>query len=363
MGLLGARIMVSSDIEGMNISISCLAKNFTEVMALVEEMILQPRFDEKALARVKNEIISMIRQESVDPGAIASSVADRLLFGSDSRLAQIPYGTDMSLDSITMDDIKTFNSTFISPTIANFNIAGSIDQVTCEKAIASLVEKWAAKEVAVPQPTAGIPAKRSQIYFVDYPNAPQSMIIVGKIGIPYSNPDYYSCVIANYRLGAGSQGMLFDVLRLQKGFTYGAYSSFTGEEFYNKFEASSSVQGSATKEAVQIFKDLISNYGANYNEEMLNATKNSMIKAKASSFETIGALVGMLSNISAYNLPFDYVKQQEAAINNMTVEQAKAIIAKNMDPNELIYVVVGDAKTQLKQLESLGLGKPILVQK
>jgi len=363
MGLLGARIMVSSDIEGMNISISCLAKNFTEVMALVEEMILQPRFDEKALARVKNEIISMIRQESVDPGAIASSVADRLLFGSESRLAQIPYGTDMSLDSITMDDIKTFNSTFISPTIANFNIAGSIDQVTCEKAIASLVEKWAAKEVAVPQPTAGIPAKRSQIYFVDYPNAPQSMIIVGKIGIPYSNPDYYSCVIANYRLGAGSQGMLFDVLRLQKGFTYGAYSSFTGEEFYNKFEASSSVQGSATKEAVQIFKDLISNYGANYNEEMLNATKNSMIKAKASSFETIGALVGMLSNISAYNLPFDYVKQQEAAINNMTVEQAKAIIAKNMDPNELIYVVVGDAKTQLKQLESLGLGKPILVQK
>lgn len=96
---------------------------------------------------------------------------------------------------------------------------------------------------------------------------------------------------------------------------------------------------------------------------MLNATKNSMIKAKASSFETLQALVGMLSNISAYNLPFDYVKQQEQAINNMTVEQAKAVIAKNMDPNELIYVVVGDAKTQLKQLESLGLGKPILVQR
>ena len=365
MGLLGARISVSSNIEGMNISISCLSKNFKEVIALVEEMILQPRFDEKALARVKNEIKSMIRQNSVNPGAIASSVADRLLYGAESRLAQLPYGTDMSLDSITMDDIKTFNSTFISPSIANFNIAGAIDQATCEKAIASLVKKWSQKSnvVAIPEPTAGIPAKRSQIYFVDYPNAPQSMIIVCKNGVPYNSPDFYPSTIANYHLGAGSQGMLFDVLRLQKGFTYGAYSSFTGEEFYNKFAASSSVQGSATKEAVQIFKDLISNYGANYNEEMLNATKNSMIKAKASSFETIGALVGMLSNISAYNLPFDYVKQQEETINNMTVEQAKAVIAKNMDPNELIYVVVGDAKTQLKPLESLGLGKPILVQR
>lgn len=363
MGLLGARISVSSDIEGMNVSISCLSKNFKEVMALVEEMILQPRFDEKALARVKNEIKSMIRQNSVDPGAIASSVADRLLFGAESRLAQLPYGTDMSLDSITMDDIKGFYNSFISPTIANFNIAGAIDQATCEKAIASLVKKWAAKDVTVPEPTAGIPAKRSQIYFVDYPNAPQSMIIVCKNGVPYSSPDFYPSVIVNFRLGAGSQGMLFDVLRLQKGFTYGAYSSFTGEEYYNKFVASSSVQGSATKEAVQLFKDLISTYGEKYNEEELSATKNSMIKAKASSFETLGALVTMLTNISSYNLPFDYVKQQEETINNMTVEQAKAVIAKNMDARELIYVVVGDAKTQFKQLESLGMGKPILVQR
>ncbi len=153
------------------------------------------------------------------------------------------------------------------------------------KAISSLVEKWTAKEVTLVEPAAGIPAKRNQIYFVDYPNAPQSMIIVCKNGIPYSSPDYYPCVIANYNLGAGSQGMLFDILRLQRGFTYGAYSSFKAEEYYNKFSASSSVQGSATKEAVEIFKDLISNYGNNYNEEMLNKTKNSMIRAKASSLK------------------------------------------------------------------------------
>ncbi|OFY39205.1 MAG: peptidase M16 [Bacteroidetes bacterium GWF2_40_14] len=363
MGLLGARITVSSDVEGMGISISCLAKNFKEVMALTEEMVLQPRFDEAALARIKNEIKSYIRQSSVDPAEIATSVTNKLLFGADSRLAQIPYGNMESLDSITIDDVKTFYNSFLSPTIANFNIAGAIDQATCEKAIASLVEKWAAKEVTVPQPAAGVPAKRAQIYFVDYPNAPQSMIMISKVGMPFSSPDYYPSVIANYRLGAGSQGMLFDVLRLQKGFTYGAYSRFAGQEFLNTFTASSSVQGSTTKEAVETFKSLISNYGTEYNEELLNTTKNSMLRAKASSFETIGALVEMLSNISSYNLPFDYVKQQEETINSMTVEQAKAVIAKNIDANEMVYVVVGDAKTQLKPLNSIGLGNVILIDK
>ncbi|MEN6618286.1 MAG: pitrilysin family protein [Rikenellaceae bacterium] len=363
MGLLGARIQVSSDIEGMGISISCLAKNFKDVMALTEEMVLQPRFDETALTRIKSEIKSYIHQASVNPQEIARAVTNKLLFGADARIAQIPYGTAESLDSITMDDIKTFYNTFMSPAIANFNIAGAIDQATCEKAIASLVEKWKTKDVTVPEPSPGIPAKRAQIYFVDYPNAPQSMIMVSKTGVPYSSPDYYPCVIANYRLGSGSQGMLFDVLRLQKGFTYGAYSSFAGQEYLNTFTASSSVQASTTKEAIETFKSLISNYGTEYNEDLLNTTKNSMLRAKASSFETLGALVGMLNNISSYNLPFDYVKQQEETINNMTVEQAKAVIAKNIDVNEMIYVVVGDAKTQLKPLNSLGLGSVILVDK
>jgi len=90
-----------------------------------------------------------------------------------------------------------------------------------------------------------------------------------------------------------------------------------------------------------------------------------MLRAKASSFETLGALVSMLDNIARYNLPFDYVKQQEETIKTITLEQAKEIakeiIKKNLNINEMIYVVVGDAKSQMKPLESLGLGKPVLV--
>ena len=361
MGLLGARIRFYSDVEGMGVSISGLSKNFKEVIALTEEMMLQPRFDSAALARIKTQIKSMIRQNSVDPGSIAMAVTGRLLYGSEATLALDAYGSAQSIDSITMDDVKAFYTANYSPSIASFTIAGAVDQKETEKTVASLVEKWKAKDVIVPEPKAGVAAKRGTIYFVDYPNAPQSMIVVSKTSVPYNSPDFYPIVIANYRLGQGSQGILFDVLRLQKGFTYGAYSSVRAGEYLNAFMASSSVQGSATKESVQIFHDLIGNYSESINEDQLASTKNSMLRAKASSFETLGALVSMLDNIARYNLPFDYVKQQEETIKTMTLEQAKEIIKKNLNVNEMVFVVVGDAKSQLKPLESLGLGKPVLV--
>lgn len=361
MGLLGARIRFMSNVEGMGVSISGLSKNFKEVIALTEEMMLQPRYDSAALARIKSEIKSRIRQNSVNPRSISMNVTAKLLFGDDATLAKEAFGTPESVDAITMDDIKAFYNANYSPSIASFTIAGAIDQKKTEKVLASLVEKWGAKDVTVPEPKAGIAAKRGTIYFVDYPGAPQSMIVVSKTSVPFNSPDFYPTVIANYRLGSGSQGMLFDVLRLQKGFTYGAYSVVMGAEYLNTFMASSSVQGSATKESVQLFRDLIGNYAETFNDELLATTKNSMLRAKASSFETIGALVEMLDNIASYNMPFDYVKQQEAEIKNMTIEKAKEVIQKNLNVNEMVFVVVGDAKTQMKPLESLGLGKPVLV--
>jgi zinc protease len=81
----------------------------------------------------------------------------------------------------------------------------------------------------------------------------------------------------------------------------------------------------------------------------------------ASSFETLQALVGILQNISYYGLPVDYVSRQEQILANITDGQIKDIIQKHMDVNDMVFVVVGDARTQMKPLEALGMGKPILV--
>ena len=363
MGLLGARITVSSDLEGMNIYISALSKNFPQVMALVEEALLQPRFDDAVLQRVKMQTKALIRQMSANPSMIARSTRDMLLYGANGTFALPEYGTAATIDKITMDDIKAFFVANISPSVASLSIAGDIDQATFEQILKSLSTNWKAKDVKIPEPVQGIPAKGATIYFVDNPGVTQSMIYVSKRGMPLNDARFYPSVIANYRLGSGSQGMLFDIIRLQRGYTYGAYSMFDAGINYNDFSAYSSVQGSTTKESVGIFKDLIENYGERYDETMLQTTKNSMTKAMASSFETIGALVNMLDNIATYHLPFDYVKQNETTLNNITVQQLKSIISDTMNPKDMVYVVVGDAKTQLAPLSTLGLGTPVLVQR
>jgi zinc protease len=87
-----------------------------------------------------------------------------------------------------------------------------------------------------------------------------------------------------------------------------------------------------------------------------------MIRSNALRFETNGALVGMLSTMTTYGFPDDYIKKEEDVIKNMTVEESKAIINKYIVPDKMYYVIVGDAATQLKPLEKIGFGKPLLIK-
>jgi zinc protease len=79
-------------------------------------------------------------------------------------------------------------------------------------------------------------------------------------------------------------------------------------------------------------------------------------------FETIGSLLGLLNTIATYGLPADYIKQEEAFVKGLTVEKQLKYVNKYIDPAKMYYVVVGDAKTQLEELEKVGLGKPILIK-
>jgi len=86
-----------------------------------------------------------------------------------------------------------------------------------------------------------------------------------------------------------------------------------------------------------------------------------MIKSNARAFETLNSKLGMLRNISNYGFPDDYAKQREAIVKATTVADIKELAAKYLRPEQMFYVVVGDAATQMDKLEGLGFGKPILL--
>jgi zinc protease len=205
------------------------------------------------------------------------------------------------------------------------------------------------------------PNSNATAYFVDVPNAKQSEIRIGYLSLRRTHPDFYANTVMNMKLGGNFSGNVNMVLREEKGFTYGARTGFSGSKFPGTFTASSGVRSNTTEESVNIFKDIMTNYRNPIEQADLEFTKNVTLKSNARRFETLGALRGMISNIATYDLPFDYIKDQEDIVRNMTVESHNELVKKYIRPNEMIYLVVGDAATQLDGMKSLGFGDPILL--
>ena len=177
-----------------------------------------------------------------------------------------------------------------------------------------------------------------------------------------TDADFYPATVMNYILGGGGfASQLTQELREGKGYTYGIYSNFSGSKSVGTFTISSQVRTNVTLESALLVKKILNDYGKNYTEKDLATTKGFLIKSNARAFETMGAKLNMLQNISSYNLKADYVKDREKIVNEMTVDRIKALANTYADPTKMIWLFVGDAETQLDRLNELGFGKPTLL--
>ena len=362
-GQLGLNLGMYTSDESITISANCLSRNFDSALALVEEILLQPRWDEAEFTRLKNETLTSIRARESNPNALANLVMRKKLYGDGHILSNPTSGYAESVGTLTIEDLKAYYNANFSPKVANFHVAGDISKADVMEKLKSLEANWAAKEVSFPNYVVAPTPEEPQVYFVDVPNAKQSVIQISRM-LPEADTDeeYYKMVIANERLGGGSSGILFRVLREEKKYTYGAYSYISRDRTAPaSFTAASSVQSNVTADALDVFKEIISGYDEEYTEEMLEATRNKTIRSNTRQYETLGSLLGILQQVSAYDLPTDFVDRQQQIVKNITVEEVKQIINDNFDMNRMIYVIVGDAATQLESLKVDGAGNPIVV--
>jgi zinc protease len=263
---------------------------------------------------------------------------------------------------MTIEDLKNFYASYFAPQNAKLIIAGDVDQAKVKVAFAGLTKNWPSKKVIMPELKVPTAPEHSAIYFVDVPGAKQSVISIGTPSISRSNPDFYPAVVSNYKLGGSFNGVFNLILREEKGFTYGARSSFSGSLKYGVFTASSMVRTNSTLESVTIFKTEMEKYRQTMPQEYIDFTKSALIKGNALRFEKLDDLLGMLNSIALFGLPADYIKKNETYVRGLTVKEQLEKINKYIDPSKMYFVVVGDAKTQLNELEKVGLGKPILIK-
>ncbi|HEX9959479.1 MAG TPA: pitrilysin family protein, partial [Pyrinomonadaceae bacterium] len=333
-------------------------------LALVEEILLEPRWDAKEFDLIKQSTISQIRQQAANPNAIAQNNFNLLIYGKDNIRSRNILGTIETVNSITLDDLKAFYNKNISPSVARIHVVGALNKSKITGSLKSINKKWKSKKVEIPVYETPKPPTKSQIYFYDVPGAKQSVIRFGYPALAQTDKDFYPATIMNYILGGGGfASQLTQQLREGKGYTYGISSNFSGTKSPGAFAISSGVRSNVTLESAQLIKSILQDYPKNYSENDLETTKSFMIKSNARAFETSFAKLGMLENISKYGWRYDYVKDREQIVKSMTVAQIRDLSQKYLDADKMIWLVVGDAKTQLPRLKELGFGDPVLIQK
>jgi len=361
---LGAAINVSARTEDVRISVTTLARNFDATLDLVEEILLQPRWDEKEFALIKQSVLSQIRQQDADPNALAAINFNKLIYASSDLRSRNILGTAATVNAITIEDLKAWYRANMSPSSARMHVVGALPKASVTRALADLGRDWKAKPVSLPAATPASIGAAGKVYFVDVPDAKQSVLRIGYRALAATDADYYPATVANYILGGGGfASRLTQQLREGKGYTYGINSSFSGSQSAGPFTIASGVRSNVTLESTQLVRQVLQEYGPTFSAADLETTKNFLVKSNARAFETATAKLGMLDNISKYGWSPGYVKDREAIVKAMTLPQVQALSQKYLDPSKMVWLVVGDAKTQLPRMKELGFGEPVVIGK
>ncbi len=361
--LLGAQVGVGAGDERIYVSGTTLARNFPATMALVEEMLLHPRWDPAELDLVKAAVTADIQGERAEANVIAERVLSRLVWGPEHILGKGPLGTEASVVSFQPSDLAAFHKAGLVPSNARLRIAGAVSQAEAQAALASLAQTWAAGTAGPVAMTTPAAPGATKIYFHDMPGAKQSVLIFANPGPARASADFYPASAMNFILGGGGfASRLTQELREGKGYTYGIRSGFQGGKTTGQFRVSSPVRSNVTLEAATLIRDIMRDYGATFTAADLELTRTSLAKSRARSFESLNAKLNMLANIGDIGLPADYVARETAALDGLTLEQVQDLAKRLITPDAMYIVVVGDAATQAQRLSALGYGAPVVVK-
>jgi len=357
---LGAVINVNSGSETFTVSGSTLARNYAATMALVEEMLLEPRWDADELVLAKLSAVNALKGQLANANAVAGIEYRKIFYGPDHILSRNILGTEETITAATMDDLRAYYSAYIAPSQAAMHVVGDVSEADGLAALAGLQRRWqrqATELVAYEMPAV---SAGSKVYFYDIPGAKQSVFRFGYALPAVPHPDFYSTTVMNYILGGGGFASRFtQELREGKGYTYGIGSRVFGNKDIGQFMLTSGVRSNVTLEAALLVKSIMENYGETFTDADLGVTKSFLVKSGARASETLGRKLGILGLMSTYDRPATFMQDQTTEVKAMTRERIQTLAGEYIRPDQMIYLVVGDAATQRDRLKELGFGDPI----
>jgi len=353
---LGSNISVFAGSDAITISVSSLTKNLTKTTALLQERLLNPKFTQDALDRIKKQAIEGFKQAKTQPAGVASTVYSKILYGTDNVRTYATGGNEETVAGITLKDVQDYYDNYFSPSLTKIVVVGDVNEGTAKGSLAFL-NSWKDKKVTVPAPAEGKTFDKTTLYLVDIPGAAQSEIRIGYLDkLNYDvTGDYYKLGIANYILGGAFNSHINLNLREKRGWTYGARSGFISGKNGGEFTASAGVLATATDSSVVEFIKEIRNYQkTGITPEELKFTQTSIGQSDARRYETNGQKAAFLSRILEYDLKPTFVDEQNKILSTITPAEINQLAAKYLNTDNMVILVVGDKARIMPGLQKLG---------
>jgi zinc protease len=337
------------------LSIRSLTDNLDESLAIAAEKLFAPKFDPADFARVQAQTIQGIEAGKKNAAGTATNIFRKILYGKNNAFAWPSNGVTASVKAITLADVKAYYADHYSPDGASIIAVGDLpkDQLMQKLVIFA---KWSGPAAAKPviQPMPKLAA--GTLYLIDKPGAAQSEIRIGRRALTYdATGEYYRARLMNYNLGGAFNSRININLREDKGYTYGARSGFGADKDAGRYTAQAGVRANVTDKSIIEFEKEIRSYAKDgMTEAELAFLKSALGQRDARAYETPAQKVRFLGQIMTYDLPDDFVDQQNAILANISRKELNALAAKYLTLDDMIMVVVGDKSKILPGLQALG---------
>ncbi|MEO1203650.1 MAG: pitrilysin family protein, partial [Pseudomonadota bacterium] len=352
---IGASVSIRAGNKESVLTVRSLSETLDQALAIAAERLLTPGFTEADFERVKAQTIEGIRQSKKQPGPTADAVYQLLLFGKDNSFSYLNAGTEETVLALTLDDVKAFYAEHFSARVASIVTVSDLPEETLVAELEVFAD-WEGPEVEAP-PLADFPdVGPTRIYLVDKPGAAQSEIRIGKRALTYdATGEYFRAQLSNFALGGAFNSRINLNLREDKGYTYGARSSFSGNDEYGTFTASAGVRSDVTADSIVQFEDEIRRYAdEGISESELTFTRRALGQRDARDYETPAQKVNFIAQMLEYDLDKEFVNEQADILARIGKEELDAVASEYLTMDDMIIVVVGDKATVKPQLESLG---------
>jgi zinc protease len=366
---LGSSVSVFSGDEDITFQVQSQKKNLDATLALLEERMFSPKFTQEAFDRFKKQNLESFRVAKTQPSSVASNVFAKVNYGSNHILGISGDGNEETVKNITLADIQSYYDNYMTSQGTEVVVVGDITENEVLPKL-SFLSKLPNKKLEIPAIAAVPVVEKTKVYLVDVPKAAQTEFRVGYVtGMKYdATGEYYKTGLMNYNLGGAFNSRLNLNLREDKGWTYGARSSFTSGKQTGDFEFSAGIRANATDSAlIEIMKEIKGYNETGITDEELAFMKSAIGQRDALRYETGFQKAGFIGNILENNLPADYVDQQSKIVANMSKAEIDALAKKWLDPTKMNILVVGDKAKILPGLQKLGYeiieldsdGKPV----